>query len=187
VFPGDSTVPPSGHVPTRANSPGDVEIDSATRDSADGSLSFTATVLNTNFTANGSVTNGLAVGAGSAGAVTGQEVQISVTFDPGVFLSAEHYFFRPEVLLTSGDFLWLSAARPIVAPGTPINPDLQTWMRNDNLSPDWLRVGGDIIGGTTFNAAFSLTGQEAPEPGTATLLGLGTLLAAFGVRRRRTN
>ena len=42
VFPGDSANPPSGRVPTRANSPGDVEIDSATRDSADGSLRFTS-------------------------------------------------------------------------------------------------------------------------------------------------
>src|SRR6476619_4890703 len=31
VFPNDSVVPPSGDVPLRANSPADVEIDSATR------------------------------------------------------------------------------------------------------------------------------------------------------------
>ena len=34
VFPIDSTFPPSGNVPTRVNSPSDVEIASATRDSA---------------------------------------------------------------------------------------------------------------------------------------------------------
>ena len=38
VFPADSA-PPSGNVPSRMNSPADVEIGSATRDSMDGSLS----------------------------------------------------------------------------------------------------------------------------------------------------
>src|SRR5689334_11627587 len=38
VFPVDSTNPPSGHVPTRVNSPADVEIDEATSDSADATL-----------------------------------------------------------------------------------------------------------------------------------------------------
>jgi len=55
VFPGDSANPPSGNVLTRTNSPGDVEIDSATRDSADGSLSFSATVVNPSFSASNSV------------------------------------------------------------------------------------------------------------------------------------
>ena len=51
----------------------------------------------------------------------------------------------------------LSAARPIVPPGTPFPPgvtDLQSWIRNSDLDPDWLRIGTDIVGGTTFNAAF---------------------------------
>src|SRR6266851_8663896 len=61
VFPNDSVNPPSGKVPTRANSPGDVEIDSSTRDSEDGSLSFTATVLNPTFTVSNSVVNGIRV------------------------------------------------------------------------------------------------------------------------------
>src|SRR5262245_19168853 len=43
VFPLDTAFPLSGNVPTRTNSPADVEIDSATRDSADGSLAFSAT------------------------------------------------------------------------------------------------------------------------------------------------
>jgi hypothetical protein len=39
-------------------------------------------------------------------------------------------------------------------------PDLQTWMRDDpGLAPDWLRIGADIIGGTTFNGSFSLSGE----------------------------
>jgi hypothetical protein len=74
----------------------------------------------------------------------GKEVQINVTFTTPVVLTTDHYFFRPEVLLTSGEFLWLSAPKPIVAPGTPLSSDLQSWIRNDDLAPDWLRIGTDI-------------------------------------------
>jgi len=89
---------------------------------------------------------------------------------------------------TGGEFYWLSGTRPLVAPGTPFSPDLQTWMRNDALDPDWLRVGTDIVGAGTFNGAFTLTGTVAavPEPETSALMLLG--LAAIGgiARRRRT-
>jgi hypothetical protein len=40
VFPNDSINPPSGNVPTRMNSPADVEVDSATRDSSVRTLVF---------------------------------------------------------------------------------------------------------------------------------------------------
>jgi hypothetical protein len=64
---------------------------------------------------------------------------------------------------SGADFLWLSAPRPIQPPGTPFPPgitDLQSWMRDDPpLAPDWLRIGTDIVGGTTFNASFSLSGH----------------------------
>jgi hypothetical protein len=163
VFPLDSANPPSGNVPTRVNSPGDVEIDEATRDGAAGSLSFTTTLLNASFTAANSVVNGINKSPNQStlgeGPVTGQEVLISVTFNPPIALPAGHYFFRPEVLLSSGDFLWLSAPKPIVAPGTPFTPDLQSWIRNDDLAPDWLRIGTDITGQGPFNAAFSLSGE----------------------------
>ena len=43
VFPGDSHTNRTLTVPTRVNSPGDVEIDDATRDGLDGSLAFTST------------------------------------------------------------------------------------------------------------------------------------------------
>ncbi len=163
VFPVDSINPPSGQVPTRTNSPSDVEIDEATRDSLDGTLSFSAALVSSTFTASNSVVNGIHPSPNQTtfgeGAVTGQEVTITVTFDPPVVLPADHYFFRPEVLLSSGNFLWLSAARPIVPPNTVFAPDLQTWIRNDDLAPDWLRVGTDIIGAGTFNASFSLAGD----------------------------
>jgi hypothetical protein len=186
VFPGDSANPPSGNVLTRVNSPADVEIDSATRDSADGSLTFSATLVNPNFSVLNSVVNGINKHPNEKtdgeGAVTGAEVLITVQFNPPISLPADHYFFRPEVLLNSGDFLWLSAPRPIVAPGTPFLPDLQSWIRNDALAPDWLRIGTDITGQGPFNAAFSLSGEtDADADGVADSLDLcpGTLDGAI--------
>jgi hypothetical protein len=84
----------------------------------------------------------------------------------------------------------LSAPKPIVAPGTPFSPDLQSWTRNENLDPDWSRVGTDIIGGNTpptFNAAFSLQGRTIPEPSNPALwsLLLGGLLSVFVLKRKR--
>jgi hypothetical protein len=163
VFPNDSVSPPSGKVPARANSPADVEIDSATRDSLDGSLSYTASLISPTFTAANSVLIGIHASPDQAtqgeGPVTGEEVAITIIFNPPISLPADHYFFRPEVLLTSGEFLWLSAPKPIVVPGMAFMPDLQSWIRNDNLAPDWLRIGTDITLQGPFNAAFSLTGE----------------------------
>jgi hypothetical protein len=165
VFPGDSDTNRTLTVPTRANSPGDVEIDGATRDGSDGSLGFAVMLVNASFTASNSVIDKINPSplqfTSGEGAVTGTEVLITVTFDPPVALPPGHYFFRPEVESSSGDFLWLSAPRPIVAPGTPFvaGTDLQTWIRNDALAPDWLRIGTDITHQGPFNAAFSLVGE----------------------------
>jgi hypothetical protein len=174
VFPLDSTNPPSGNVPTRANSPSDVEIGSATRDAIAGSLSFAPSLLNTSFSVLNSVVNGINKApnqfTGGEGSVTGEEVLITVDFTTPILLQAGHYFFRPEVGLSSGDFLWLSAPKPIVSPGTPFTPDLQSWIRNSDLAPDWLRIGTDITHQGPFNAAFSLSGEIVPEPSTLPLL-----------------
>ena len=177
VFPLDSANPNplGGSVPSRANSPSDVEIDSATRDASKGSLRFGVRLLNANSSVGKSVVNGINKKPNSTthgdGPATGEEVEISITFTHPIILPAGRYFFRPEVLVTGGgDFLFMSAPKPIQAPGTAIAGDLQAWIRNSNLSPDWLRIGTDIINDTvpppTFNMTFSLTGN--------TLLGAGT-------------
>jgi PEP-CTERM motif len=188
IFPQDSVNPPSGHVPTRVNSPADNEIGSATRGSLAGTLSFTPGILSPSFTAANSVVNGIHpipnVFTGGEGPVTGQEVQFNVLFTTPVLLPADQYFFRPEVGLSSGDFLWLSAPKPIVAPGTPFASDLQSWIRNSDLDPDWMKIGTDITHQGPFNATFSLSGATVPEPTSLLLLGSGlTVLAAW--RRRR--
>ena len=195
VFPNDSDVgrtsgPPTfstPQVPTRVNSPSDVALDS--RASGSG-LSYSTSVLSSSFTANNSVDTGInpkpGQTTGGEGAVTGQEVQFNVTFSSPFTLDPDHYFFVPQVELSdpSQHFRWLSASRPIDATGTPFTPDLQAWIRNNQLDPDWLRIGTDVVGAGTFNMAFSLAGQTVvPEPATVALLGAG-LLALGAVRRR---
>ena len=182
VFPGDSDVdrtsgPPNfstSQVPTRVNSPADNEIDTATRDGSLGTLHATASVLEPSFSVPNTVVRGINPAPHNVtrgdGPASGDEVKITITFTPPILLPADHYFFRPEVLVNGGQFLYLSAPRPIVAPGTPFPPDktdLQSWIRNSALKPDWLRIGKDIVGGTAaFNQAFSLTGETVPDAGT---------------------
>ena len=103
--------------------------------------------------------------------------------------AAIHFHNKVEVLTNGAQFYWLSASRPITGAGTTPFPvgvtDLQAWTRDEALDPDWLRVGTDIVEGTTpptFNTAFSLDGTVLPEP--ATVLGVFAGLAFIGVRRR---
>jgi hypothetical protein len=176
VFPIDSVNPPDGRVLTRMNSPSDNNF--AARDSSLGQLSFTTTLLNPSFTAANSVVNGINAlpnqFTGGEGAVTGEEVQFNLTFIVPFTVGADHIFFRPEVGLgNAGDFLWLSAPKPIVPPGTPFSPDLQSWIRDDGpgaLAPDWERIGTDVTHQGPFNAAFSLSGETVPEPSSWALL-----------------
>jgi PEP-CTERM motif len=186
VFPFDSSVPPSGHVPTRDNSPSDVALDS--RESGSG-LSFTTTVLSTSFTAANSVLAGIHPKpdqfTSGEGAVSGQEVRFNVTFATPFDLAAGHYFFVPQVEVGNGEFMWLSAPKPITAGTGPFAPDFQTWIRDENLDPDWLRIGTDITAQGPFNASFSLDGvtTPVPEPGTYALMLAG--LAVVCTRKRR--
>ncbi|HEY2325241.1 MAG TPA: Ig domain-containing protein [Thermoanaerobaculia bacterium] len=161
IFPLDSTNPPSGQSPTRNNSPSDVAFDS--RDSLASQLTFTPAVIAPSATALNTVVTGIHPfpnqTTGGDGAFSGEEVQINVIFTTPFALPAGHYFIVPQVALTSGNFLWLSAPKPNPAPA-----DLQSWIRNAALAPDWLRIGTDIVGGATppqFNAAFSLSGTTS--------------------------
>jgi len=195
VFPVDSAFPPDGRVVTRNNSPSDNQF--AAFDSGLGSLSFKASILNSSFTAANSVVNGINASpgqfTGGEGPVTGEEVLFTLTFTTPFFVVAtDHDFFRPEVGLASGNFLWLSAPKPITSPGTafqfPGGPgtDLQSWIRNDGagaIAPDWERIGTDVTSQGPFNATFSLSGTVVPEPGLGVLLGL--LLAICVVLRHR--
>jgi hypothetical protein len=203
VFPLDSDVgrtsgPPTFStdlVPTRVNSPSDVEF--TDRDSASSNLSFVTTDLGV-FSALNSVQPGgihpkPEQTTGGDGPLTGEEVEFDVQFTTPFQLEAGHYFFVPQVEVTdpNGDFYWLSAPRPITAPGTPFpvgSTDLQAWTRDESLAPDWLRVGTDIVGGQpapTFDMTFSLTGQAVPEPSSIVLLVAG-FLAIVGISRKKS-
>ena len=193
VFPLDSNIARALNVPTRMNSPSDVAFDSRASGAAE--LSFTTAVLTSSFAALNSV---LAGGinpspnqtTGGDGPVVGQQIRFDVSLASDLLLPAGHYFFVPQVGVSGGDFLWLSAARPIVAPGTPLPQDLQAWIRDAALAPDWLRVGTDIVGGNpapTFNGAFSLAGETqaaVPEPASAALA-LAALAIGAGLRSRQ--
>jgi hypothetical protein len=177
------------------NSPSDVAFDS--RDSGGNELTFTTSILAPTFTALNSVQPGgihpspFQTTMGN-GPLTGQEVQINVTFTTPFNLPADHFFFVPQMSLTNGgQFYWLSASRPISGAGTTPFPsgvtDLQAWTRDAQLDPDWLRVGTDIVGGATpptFNMAFELQGNTVPEPATEAWLGTGLVLIAIRARQR---
>src|SRR5215467_7946622 len=104
VFPTDSDVgrtsgPPTfstSQVPTRVNSPADVEIAEANRSLSAGSLSIIPIIQNPTFTAANSVQPGgihpmPGQTTGGNGPVTGQEVQINVNFTTPITLPAFHY------------------------------------------------------------------------------------------------
>lgn len=160
VFPADSDTMRTIHVPTRANSPSDIAL--TDRSSTDRTLRFTTRVVDHHLAAANSVIDGIQPAPDQHtegdGAVAGHAVEFHVVFTEPVDLLAGHYFFVPQVRLRGkdGNFLWLSAPHP------QFTGDLQMWIRNADLDPDWLRVGADIVGGTTFNGSFSLSGETIP-------------------------
>jgi hypothetical protein len=159
IFPKDSDTARQIQVPTRVNSPSDVELEDRT--TANGSLQFSTVVFHHFFPVPNSVIDGIHPhpfqNTGGDGPVAGAVVRFDVTFLVPFDLPPDHYFFVPQVEVNGpGNFLWLSAPHP------QFTGDLQMWIRNSNLDPDWLRVGTDIVGGTTFNGTFSLTGETTP-------------------------
>jgi len=191
VFPLDSDATRTIQVPTRTNSPSDAEF--VSRASGGTDLSFSTAVLSPSFTAANSVLNGIHplpnFHTGGEGAVQGQETRVDVALSNAFDLPAGHYFFVPQVQTDKGDFYWLSAPKPISGGTGPFTPDLQSWIRNEALAPDWLRVGTDIVGDSAYNASFSLAGETVaavPEPATALYL-TGGLALLLGLRRRRAS
>jgi hypothetical protein len=74
-------------------------------------------------------------------------------------------------------------------------PDLQSWTRNETISPDWIRVGADAVGppigggaAPAFNASFTVTGETTaaaiPLPAGA-WVGLGMLAVVAALKSRR--
>jgi len=167
VFPNDSDTTRTPSVPTRTNSPADVELpadaamQSGDRSNEDGNLVFFFVVVQDHYQIANSVINGINQNTGGEGPVAGWLTQFIVLFTDEFVLDPDHYFIVPqiEVLNGIGEFLWASAPRN----PPPFTGDLQTWIRNSDLDPDWLRVGTDIVGGTTFNASFSLFGETLPR------------------------
>lgn len=191
VFPLDSDTVRTPQVNTRTNSPSDVAF--LSRDSSDSSLTFTDAELSPSFTAANSVQpNGIHLKpnqlTGGNGAISGEETAFDITFTTPITLTAGHYFFVPQVQLDDGSFYWLSAPRPIVPPGTPFPSgvsDLQGWTRDENLDPDWSRIGTDIVGSGAFNFAFSLTAADTvPEPAAWSVLLVGFLGLGLAIRMR---
>jgi hypothetical protein len=190
VFPNDSTTPPDTRVPTRTNSPSD---NAFTELAFTDLKSLTTTQIATNVTEANSVKNGINPvpfqQTNGEGPVTGTEVLFDAVLKTPLALPGDHFFFVPQIAVSpGGDFYWMSASRPILPPGTPFAPDLQAWIRNEPLSPDWLRIGTDIVGGGAtapqFNMAFELDTDTSviPEPGALLLVATGLGLVA---RRRR--
>jgi hypothetical protein len=110
VFPNDSNVgrtsgtgtsPPfqTPNVPTRQNSPSDVEF--TDRDTASGNLNFTMTDLGAfnalNTVDPGGIDPKPGQTTGGDGKIAGEEVQFNVTFSDPLILPADHYFFVPQV------------------------------------------------------------------------------------------
>ena len=96
-------------------------------DSAMGGLMFTTTQLNASFAVANTVVNGINKSpnqfTGGEGPATSEEVQFNIVFStPFILPGGTDLFFRPEVGLANGNFLWLSAPKPITGGTGPFLP-----------------------------------------------------------------
>jgi len=192
-----------GKAVTRVNSPTSEGLPGTERTTGDGNLTYSASLLNNGIGVVGSVVDGInpqtpnvpATLTGGDGPASGKEVRVNFNLTQGITLPAGHYFFVPSVELNDGSFLQLSAYRTVGGEfgSTLITPDLQAWVRNDNIKNDWLRTGTDIIGGptdpATYNLAFRLvgtTGTVVPEPTGVAMLIAGLVAVGAWSQRKRT-
>ena len=165
----------------------------ATRSSTAAELMFVPAIVQMSFTAANSVLNGIhpmpGQFTGGDGAVTGQEVTLQHLVLERAQPARRPLLLRPA---SPGDERRVPLAVGAAAdraPGVPFpagSTDLQSWIRNAALDPDWLRVGTDITHQGPFNAVFTLSGDTVaavPEPETYALLLIG--IAAIGVARAR--
>src|SRR5262249_61276242 len=107
VSPNDSDTQRTPKVPTRTNSPADVQFDGelaanmGSRSTADGSLSFTFVVTEIPFQVRNSVINGIHPlpdqHTGGEGPVTGWLTQFVVVFNTEFILPPGHYFIVAQV------------------------------------------------------------------------------------------
>jgi len=130
VFPLDSAFPPQATCPHGSTRPRMSKSILPLAPKVSGSLKFSTSILSASLFVANSAVNGISklpnnVTTMGEGPVTGEEVEITITFTSPIVLPPGRYFFRPEVLLTSGDFLYLSAPRPIAPPANPFVGDLQ--------------------------------------------------------------
>jgi len=188
-----------GKAVTRVNSPTSEGLPGTERTTGDGTLNYSTSLLNNGIGVVGSVVDGInaqtpnvpATLTGGDGPASGKEVRVNFDLTQGITLPAGHYFFVPSVELNDGSFLQLSAYRTVGGEfgSTLITPDLQAWVRNNDIKNDWLRTGTDIIGGptdpATYNLAFRLVGTVVPEPtGVAMLIAGLVAVGAWSQRKR---
>src|SRR5256712_4579817 len=111
VFPLDSDLSRTIRVPTRVNSPADVEIDTATRDPLARTLSFSSTLLNPSFTVAHSVVHGINASPNQIthgeGPQSGEEVAFTINFTTPIILPAGHSLLRAEAIGTRGSLYYL--------------------------------------------------------------------------------
>jgi hypothetical protein len=110
------------------------------RELASSNLNFSASILSGSFTAANSVLNGINKipnqTTGGEGAVTGQEVLFeSCLYSAPFLLPADHYFFIPQVELSSGDFLWLSARSRLCHPARHFYPICKAGLATEDPQP----------------------------------------------------
>eukprot|EP00276_Gloeochaete_wittrockiana_P020763 CAMPEP_0184340876 /NCGR_PEP_ID=MMETSP1089-20130417/9515_1 /TAXON_ID=38269 ORGANISM="Gloeochaete wittrockiana, Strain SAG46.84" /NCGR_SAMPLE_ID=MMETSP1089 /ASSEMBLY_ACC=CAM_ASM_000445 /LENGTH=282 /DNA_ID=CAMNT_0026668891 /DNA_START=230 /DNA_END=1078 /DNA_ORIENTATION=+ len=171
IFPNDSA-PFDGKVPSRTNSPSDVDLSPMARDTASGNLRVFPRLVKTSYSVSNSVFRRMFklpanVTTGGDGPLTGSLYEFNFVFKNPVSLPVGRFFAVFQLKYTSAGAslatfppLAVSAAGP-----TPGTGDLQSWGRKrgstatTNIFNDWERFGTDVVGGgVKYNIAFSLTG-----------------------------